>query len=169
MNQFWKISTVVLFCICIALGYYVLTGKKSLHSNEISLNDVNQDDFKYRQKQNPTYSKDLNDYFFKNQTKIRFLKDLYDFDSIKQGRDIQQNIYYVNEGSQPFFITDVKVSCGCTVPSYDKKPVMPKDTGFFQIAFKSKGKEGFVMNKLAVHGNVENGEKSVYFKIYVYP
>ncbi len=168
MQNFWKYLSIGLLCLSLSLAYYLYSSRKpKLKSNEISLKDIDKDNFEYRKKQNPQYSKDLNDYFYKNQTSIRFLKDLYDFDTVKEGNNIIEDIRYINEGQEPFFITEVKVTCGCTIPSYDKKPVNAKDTGTIRVEFRSKGKEGFVMNKLAVYGNIEGNEKAAYFKAYV--
>jgi hypothetical protein len=141
--------------------------KSNLGSNEVLISSVDRDNLEYRKKQIPTYAKDLNDYFYKNETSIRFLKDIYDFDTIHEGKTIVRDMYFVNEGKNPFFITDIKVSCGCTVPSYSKQPVNAGDTSKVSIEFKSKGKEGFVMNKLAIYGNLPNDETDAYFKIYV--
>ena len=56
---------------------YVVTAK--LNTNEISLKDIDKESFEYKKKQNPSYAKDLNDYFYKNPTSIEFLKDVYNF------------------------------------------------------------------------------------------
>jgi len=168
MNQYWKYLAIIVTGICIGMGYYIYQiTHKPLASNELNINTIDKESLSYNKKTNPQYAKDVNDYFYNTQTKIRFLQDIYDFDTIKQGTDLVRDIEFVNEGDNPYFITDIKASCGCTVPSYEKEPVSPGKKGKIKIEFQSKGKEGFVMNKLAVHGNVEGGEKFCYFKIYV--
>lgn len=168
MNNTWKIISIGLFIACLGLAFMLYKSTSiGLKSNQMSLDDIDQDDIDYKNKQNPQMAADMNDYFFKNQTKIRFLQDLYDYDTVKKGTNIIREIKYINEGTNPYFITDIKVSCGCTVPSYNKEPVKPNDTGVVKIEFKSATKEGFVMNKLSLYGNVEKNETSVYFKVYV--
>lgn len=168
MKNTWKILSIILLFTCIGLAFMLYRSMQpKLAQNQLSLDEIDQEDIDYKNKQNPHMTKDLNDYFYKNQTKIRFLQDLYDYDTVKKGIDIVREIKYINEGEYPYFITDIKVSCGCTIPSYDKEPVKPKDTGVVKIEFKSGSKDGFVMNKLSLFGNVENNEKAVYFKVFV--
>lgn len=168
MNHFWKIATVLLFILCIGMGYMLYKAKSNeLKINQMSLNDIDREAYEYKKKQDPSMAKDLNDFFYKNQTSIRFLQDLYDFDTVMKGNDIRREIKFINTGMHPFFITDLKVSCGCTIPTYKKEPIKPNDTGMISVEFKSATKDGFVMNKLTVHGNVETNEKSTYFKVYV--
>jgi hypothetical protein len=168
MNNTWKYITLALLIICLILSFFLYKASRtSLALNQMSLNDVDQEDPNYKKAQDPTMAKDLNDYFYKNPTKIRFLEDLYDFDTVTNGVNITKEVKYINEGSQPYFITDIKVSCGCTIPSYEKEPVKPYDTGIVKVEFKSASKNGFVMNKLSLYGNTETPEKSVYFKVYV--
>lgn len=168
MNNFWKISTIVLTLVCLGMAYLLYNkGKKPFDNNIVSIKDIDRESFEYKKKQDASFAKDMNDYFFKNPTKIRFLQDLYDLDTIASGKTIYQKIQYVNEGKNPYFITDVRVSCGCTVPSYDHEPIKSGDTGSVMIQFNSTGKEGFSMNKLTLLGNTEPTDISVYFKLFI--
>jgi hypothetical protein len=168
MNNTWKYIAAALCIVCLILAYFLYkVSQPKLALNQMSINEVDREDIDYKNKQNPAMAKDLNDYFYKNPTQIRFLQDLYDFDTVNNGVDIRREIKYINLGTQPYFITDIKVSCGCTIPSYDKEPVKPNDTGVVKVEFKSASKSGFVMNKLSLYGNTDIPEKSVYFKVYV--
>ena len=45
---------------------------------------------------------------------------------INQNGDIHQIEYtFINNTNKPIAISHVATSCGCAMPSYDKKPVMP--------------------------------------------
>ncbi|MFY7860802.1 MAG: DUF1573 domain-containing protein, partial [Chitinophagales bacterium] len=115
MNQYWKYLAIIVTGICIGMGYYIYQiTHKPLASNELNINTIDKESLSYNKKTNPQYAKDVNDYFYNTQTKIRFLQDIYDFDTIKQGTDLVRDIEFVNEGNNPYFITDIKVSCGCT-------------------------------------------------------
>ena len=166
-QNFWKFLAFFFLISTIGLAYYTFSAKKQVGLSEISIADVKKEDFEELKKQNPQFAPDNNDYFYKNQTEIKFLKDLYDYDTIKEGVELKETIKYINTGKEPFFITDVKVSCGCTIPSYDNEPVKPGDTGRVEVLFKSKGKDGFSMNKLSLFGNIEKSEKSTYFKVFI--
>ncbi len=168
MTHFWKISTFILLISCLGLIFYILQDKsKRLSPNEISLKNIEKDPNLKNQETNPEYSEINQDYFYKNETNIEFLSDLYDYDTIIQGENVTKVIEFKNNGSHPFFITDIKVTCGCTVPSYEKEPTAPGGIGKIHVEYRSKNKEGFSMNRLSVYGNVKGGEKSAYFKVYV--
>lgn len=169
MTHFWKISTAILLMICAILLYKYYYKEIKNSNNSLSLSDIDKENFDYKKKKDPIFSKDLNDYFFKNPTSVHFLENLYDFDTIPEGKSVFHNIKYVNTGKNPYFITDIKVTCGCTIPSYDKEPVKSGDTGVVKVQFNSDKKSGYNMNKLSIFGNTEPSEKSVYFQVYVTP
>lgn len=43
----------------------------------------------------------------------------------------------INPGETPLVIFDVKTSCGCTVPSWDKKPIKPGKQGSIEVTYDS--------------------------------
>ena len=168
MQNIWKITTVVLLIACLAMAYYLFKDKSSVQeSGTLSLSEVSQSDFEDNKKKNPMFAPDNNDYFFQNPTTIQFLENEYDLDTIPIGKVITRDIKFINTGKNPYFITDIKVSCGCTIPSYDNRPIAAGDTGSVKIEYNSAKKNGFNMNKLSVYGNTEPTEKSVYFKVFV--
>jgi hypothetical protein len=165
--NFWKLSTVILILVVIIIsGWFYFEKNGSSEFEEIK--QIVQKKIDYRDR-NPTLSKDNNDYFYSIPTQIVFEKDLYDFDTIEEGTVIQKDLFYNNSGTNPYFLLDVKVSCGCTVPKYETEPIAPKSKGKISVGFDSKGKSGFSMNKLTLFGNVEGGETSIYFKVFVKP
>ncbi len=100
-------------------------------------------------------------------TVIQFDRETYDLDTIKAGQIIYQDIEYTNVGKHTFEIVNVKASCGCTVPSYDDKPIAPGEKGKIKIEFNSRDKSGLVLNSVSVFGNVEDRETSVKFQVFV--
>jgi hypothetical protein len=61
-----------------------------------------------------------------------------------------------NIGNHPLVITRVDTSCGCTVPSWDKKPVEPGEET--EITVEIQPEEPGVFHKtVSVYGNVEKG------------
>ena len=43
-----------------------------------------------------------------------------------------------NTGQAPLVISNAKGSCGCTVPSYPKEPIMPGESGFIKVKYDTK-------------------------------
>ena len=54
------------------------------------------------------------------QAEITFETDVIDYGTIKKGDDGLREFKFTNTGSSPLFITQVRSSCGCTIP---KKPI----------------------------------------------
>lgn len=42
-----------------------------------------------------------------------------------------------NPGQTPLLILNVKTSCGCTVPSWNKKPIKPGKSGNIEVSYDS--------------------------------
>jgi hypothetical protein len=167
MKNIWKIASILLLLVVLILAYLLFIDKSSMNKNgTISLSE-SKEDFEYKKKQNPMFAPDNNDFFFQNPTTIEFLQNEYDFDTIPVNKILTRDVKFINTGKNPYFITDIKVSCGCTIPSYDNKPIAAGDTGSVKIEYNSEKKNGFNMNKLSLYGNTEPTERAVYFKVFV--
>ena len=68
------------------------------------------------------------------QAKIEFKTDVIDYGEIAKGSDGVRTFEFTNTGDAPLIISNVKSSCGCTVPSIPKEPIMPGESG--EIAVK---------------------------------
>ncbi len=62
----------------------------------------------------------------------------HDYGSIVFGANGKVDFNYTNKGTIPLVITDVKSSCGCTVPTWTKEPVEPGKTGTITIMYDTK-------------------------------
>jgi len=60
---------------------------------------------------------------------IKFKTETIDYGTIEQHSDGTRLFTFTNEGNAPLLITKVKTSCGCTVPTYSKEPILPSKTG----------------------------------------
>lgn len=45
---------------------------------------------------------------------------------------------FSNTGTAPLVISAAKGSCGCTVPSYPKEPIMPGENGYIKVKYDTK-------------------------------
>jgi len=60
-----------------------------------------------------------------------------------------------NTGVGPLTITQVKPSCGCTVPELSKKTYMPGEQGVLNVTFDPRGKHGPVARNITVFSDSE--------------
>ena len=54
-----------------------------------------------------------------------FNTETIDYGTIAPNSDGKREFVFVNNGNKPLIITSASGSCGCTVPSFPKEPIMP--------------------------------------------
>lgn len=70
-------------------------------------------------------------------TKIEFEKLTHDFGVIEQGGDGSYVFKFKNVGNKPLILSNVRSSCGCTVPSWPKEPIPPGGTGEIKVTYNT--------------------------------
>jgi len=94
---------------------------------------------------------------------ISFETEVIDYGTIEQHSDGTRLFTFTNEGDAPLLITNVKTSCGCTVPSYSKAPILPGKTGELNIKYDTK-RLGAFTKTITVISNAEGGNKILKIK-----
>jgi hypothetical protein len=100
---------------------------------------------------------------------LTFDKPEHDFGEIEAKTNVETVFSYTNTGDAPLVITDIKSSCGCTVPeNYSKEPLAPGDKGEFTVKFNGSGKNK-VSKTVTVTANTEKGKETVKITAFVKP
>ena len=84
---------------------------------------------------------------------IAFSKTEHDFGKITEGEKVSYSFKFVNTGKSDLLISNVVASCGCTVPSFPKKPIASGDSEFINVQFDSKGRSGNFTKEITVYTN----------------
>ena len=95
--------------------------------------------------------------------KFKWEKTTHDFGKIPQGTPVTVEFNFTNVGKSPLVISDVKGSCGCTVPSYSKEPVAPGKTGVIKATYNAAAM-GTFNKSVRVTANVEGGSETLFIK-----
>lgn len=98
---------------------------------------------------------------------IEFNETEHDFGSIPSGIPVKTVFEYKNTGSSPLVVSDVKSTCGCTVPSDYTREVMPGETGKMTVQFDGKGNGNQVSKTITLTTNTEKGTEAVVIKAFV--
>lgn len=61
-----------------------------------------------------------------------------DYGTIEQHGDPLRNFNFTNTGTEPLVITHAKGSCGCTVPTYPKEPILPGESATIEVRYDTK-------------------------------
>ncbi|MAR98312.1 MAG: hypothetical protein CMP80_04145 [Formosa sp.] len=100
---------------------------------------------------------------------ISFDKTLHDFGDITNGTPVETMFSYTNSGRSPLVVTDIKSTCGCTVPQgWSKSPLMPGESSQFSVKFNGKGANK-VSKTITLTTNTENGREQVRITAFVKP
>lgn len=97
------------------------------------------------------------------ETAIYFYEEQFDFGKVKEGEKVRHAFKFKNLGENPLMISDAKASCGCTVPSFSKEPVLPGKEGEIIVEFNSKGRKGKNHKSVMVFSNADREKVSVSF------
>ena len=70
---------------------------------------------------------------------ITFDKTEHDFGQIMNGTPVETVFSYTNSGKSPLVVTEIKSTCGCTVPQgWSKEPLMPGASSQFSVNLTEK-------------------------------
>ena len=92
-----------------------------------------------------------------NYTTIEWLDStVKDLGKIKQGQVVEVNYKFKNSGDKNLIFTNVRASCGCTVPEKPEKPYAAGEEGVIRAKFDSRGKRiGETRNTVYVSANTK--------------
>lgn len=100
---------------------------------------------------------------------LTFDKKEHDFGEIEAKTQVETVFKYKNTGDAPLVITDIKSTCGCTVPKdWSREPLAPGGEGQFTVKFNGSGTNN-VSKQINITANTESGRESVKIKAFVKP
>jgi hypothetical protein len=106
----------------------------------------------------------------KNFAAMTFDKTEHDFGTIEEGDQVETVFSFTNTGSSPLLITNIKGSCGCTVPNdWPRDPIAPGDSGKFTVKYNSTNKPNLKTNTVTVTANTEKGREIVRIRAFANP
>ncbi len=77
----------------------------------------------------------------------------HDFGTIEeQGGVVRCRFVGTNRGTKPVVVLDVATTCGCTVPTFTKKPIRPGEETVVEVAYDPDGRPGTFDRKLHLFG-----------------
>jgi len=86
------------------------------------------------------------------QAKITFDTDTVDYGIIEKGSDGVRSFNFTNTGDAPLIITDVKSSCGCTVPKKPNGPIAPGARSTIEVKYDTN-RVGPIRKTITVSSN----------------
>ena len=100
---------------------------------------------------------------------VTFDKVAHDFGEIQNGTPVETMFTYTNSGQSPLVVTDIKSTCGCTVPQgWSREPLAPGASSQFTVKFNGKGANK-VSKTITLTTNTESGREQVRISAFIVP
>ena len=64
-----------------------------------------------------------------------YVTETIDYGTIAQNADGNRKFEFTNNGNKPLIITNAAGSCGCTVPTFPKEPILPGAKGVIGVKY----------------------------------
>ncbi len=93
---------------------------------------------------------------------IKFDKVVHDYGEIDQHADGNCEFKFTNTGKEPLILSNVRSSCGCTVPVWPRQPILPGKSDVIKVKYDTK-RVGIINKSIQVYSNAT--EKTVVLKI----
>ena len=92
--------------------------------------------------------------------KIEFKEETIDYGTVTKGEDSGLRVFeFKNTGDSPLIISDVKSSCGCTVPTKPKEPIAPGKSGKIEVQYNMN--PGPISKTITVQSNAVNKDSGI--------
>lgn len=95
--------------------------------------------------------------------KITFEKKVHDYEVIDYKGNGDYEFEFKNTGNKPLILTNVKSSCGCTIPSWPRDPFEPGEKGKIKVKYNTRIKGKF-SKSIVVYSNAENSREVLRIK-----
>jgi len=89
-----------------------------------------------------------------NAPEISFDKLVHDYGTVPFGGDGVCVFKFTNTGKEPLILQQPQSSCGCTVPTWPKEPVLPGSSSEIQVTYNTK-KAGPINKTVTVKSNAK--------------
>lgn len=86
------------------------------------------------------------------QAEITFESEVVDYGTIEKGDDGVREFKFTNTGSSPLYITQVRSSCGCTIPKKPTDSIMPGVEEVIEVKYDTN-RVGPIRKTISVSSN----------------
>jgi hypothetical protein len=92
---------------------------------------------------------------------LTFTEQSYDFGTVVEGPQITHDFKIKNEGKEPLILSNVHASCGCTVPTWPKEPILPGKESVISATYNTSGRPGHFSKSITIESNSNGGNKII--------
>ena len=97
---------------------------------------------------------------------VVFDETTHDFGVIKEEDGRVTTVFnFTNTTQGPLTITNVRASCGCTTPAWNKEPIAPEGQGQITVSYNAKGRPGAFHKSVTI--TLSNGNETFTYYVYI--
>ncbi|MFU8843149.1 MAG: DUF1573 domain-containing protein [Bacteroidales bacterium] len=89
-----------------------------------------------------------------NAPDIVFDKLVHNYGDIIQNDDGRCEFTFKNDGKEPLILSNVRSSCGCTVPEWPRQPILPGESEVIKVKYDTK-RIGPINKNVQVYSNAK--------------
>ena len=98
---------------------------------------------------------------------MTFDKKIHDFGTIDDGTPVETIFSYTNTGDAPLVVSEIKSTCGCTVPQdWSRAPLLPGESSKFTVKFNGNGANE-TSKTVTIKANTKSGNESVRISAFI--
>ena len=94
---------------------------------------------------------------------FEFETEVLDYGTIAHKADGKRVFKFKNVGKSPIIITRAKGSCGCTVPTVPKEPIMPGQSAEIGVKYATN-RSGSFNKSITIYSNASEKTKTIHIK-----
>lgn len=103
-----------------------------------------------------------------NAPEMKFETDVIDYGTVEYNGNGVREFKFKNTGKEPLIISRAKGSCGCTVPTWPKEPIMPGDESVIKVKYATN-RPGRFTKTVTITSNAKTPTKRLTIKGTVKP
>lgn len=97
---------------------------------------------------------------------IKWETTTIDYGEVEYGSNGEREFFFTNIGKTPLIISNAQGSCGCTVPSWPKEPIMPGQKASIKVKYDTN-RPGTISKSVTITSNAASGSDVIYIKGFV--
>ena len=87
-----------------------------------------------------------------NGPEIEFEKVVHDYGDVPYNGNGECEFRFTNTGNEPLLVQKPKSSCGCTIPSWPKEPILPGESDVIKVTYRTN-RAGSINKTVTVTSN----------------
>lgn len=93
---------------------------------------------------------------------ISFEEEKFNFGELEEGPKVNHEFTFVNTGTEPLVLSNVKASCGCTTPAWPKDPILPGEEGSIMVTYNTARRVGAFNKSITITSNANPSIQVIY-------